>query len=352
MGAPNSAETGVPHRADTIRRDSRLKLPWPKDREFRILALDGGGIRGAFQGAFLARLEKECTTGRSISEYFDLIVGTSTGGLITCGFAVGRTATEISQLYVDQGRKIFPPRRFRLRRWLLSSRDSHQLEKLIKEIVGDNLIFESKIRFCIPSCEAKNREIYIWKTPHHPDYILDWKDPIAAAATATTAAPTFFREFSFGHFEHLDGGVYANNPALIGVAEALSAFDVAPQQVKILSIGSGDFGGPTLTDFKKRFGGLAAWHDIHEWFIHFQSIHVVGMVGLLIGPQNQIRVDPLLPGTSIALDDYDRTVEELLPSVGPTFEKHEATIRSLFLRQPVERYSPIYTDKTPPGRNA
>ena len=64
----------------------RAPLPWPDGHEFRILSIDGGGIRGIFPAAFLGGLEQRYLDGQSIAEYFDLIVGTSTGGIIASGW--------------------------------------------------------------------------------------------------------------------------------------------------------------------------------------------------------------------------------------------------------------------------
>src|SRR6185437_16192569 len=72
----------------------------------RILAIDGGGIKGAFPAAFLARVEEEL--GEPIVDYFDLIAGTSTGGIIALGLGLGLSAKEILNLYVENGRRIFP----------------------------------------------------------------------------------------------------------------------------------------------------------------------------------------------------------------------------------------------------
>ena len=90
-------------------RERRVPLPWPKDREFRILAIDGGGIRGIFPATILAGLEERYLGGASVVGYFDLIAGTSTGGIIGLGLAAGLTSAELKDLYVERGGEIFPP---------------------------------------------------------------------------------------------------------------------------------------------------------------------------------------------------------------------------------------------------
>jgi len=79
--------------------------PTESARIYKVLSLDGGGIRGVFPAAFLARLEDRI--GQPIGSYFDLIVGTSTGGIIAIGLGLGLSARDILQLYEEQGRAIF-----------------------------------------------------------------------------------------------------------------------------------------------------------------------------------------------------------------------------------------------------
>ena len=87
----------------------RVPLFWPEDRPFRILSIDGGGIRGVYPATFLAGLEQRYLGGESVARYFDLIAGTSTGGILAVGLGAGITAVELRDLYVDRGCEIFPP---------------------------------------------------------------------------------------------------------------------------------------------------------------------------------------------------------------------------------------------------
>ena len=82
------AETPA-RRSSGILQRRRVPLEWPEDRDFRILSIDGGGIRGIFPAAFLAGLEERYLSGSSVSSYFDLITGTSTGGIIGIGLGGG-----------------------------------------------------------------------------------------------------------------------------------------------------------------------------------------------------------------------------------------------------------------------
>ena len=121
----------------TIRREA---LDWPEDREFRILSIDGGGIRGIFPSGVLAELETRYLGGASIGPYFDLIVGSSTGGIIAIGLGARLSAADILRLYRDDGRDIFPPSGNpiewlkRKRRWLMHKYDRDKLEERLRTI--------------------------------------------------------------------------------------------------------------------------------------------------------------------------------------------------------------------------
>ena len=86
----------------------RRQFSWPADRDFRILSLDGGGIKGLYALGFLAELEKRALAGSPIGGYFDLIAGTSTGGIIALGLSAGHSAQELLSLYLAHGAEIFP----------------------------------------------------------------------------------------------------------------------------------------------------------------------------------------------------------------------------------------------------
>jgi Patatin-like phospholipase len=89
----------------------------------------------------------------------------------------------------------------------------------------------------VSAAETRRFEPFIFKTPHHPDYRLDWKQPMALAAKTTSAAPSFFTPVHGDGYEFVDGGIWANNPIMIGVADALACFDLRRERIRVLSLG-------------------------------------------------------------------------------------------------------------------
>ena len=164
-------------RSDTILPSRREPLPWPEDIPFKILSLDGGGIKGIFPAGILTFLEENCLNGRPIGDYFDLITGTSTGGILALGLGAGLSARALLDLYVNEGHRVFPPqqRRRGLRLWrrLLRNRyDRAALDELLQQTLGSKTLRDSRYRLLIPATEARHGDPAVFKTPHHPGRVF------------------------------------------------------------------------------------------------------------------------------------------------------------------------------------
>ena len=320
-----------PRRSAGILPRRRERLDWQSDQPFRILSLDGGGIRGIFPAALLAGLESEYLNGESVAEYFDLITGTSTGGILALGLAAGIPAAELLDLYANRGREIFPPERRKLRNLLQYFKTGYKrepLDRILGDTLGDLKLRDARARLCIPSLDGKYGEVYVFKTPHHPDFKSDGEEPMAKAAAATSAAPTFFKPVEEGYI-FADGGVWANNPIMIGLVEALSSFTTIRDGIVILSIGCGE--SPyTISRIQRRLGGKLAWSNIIFAAMHLQSMNAVGQAGLLIGRDRIIRVDPVT-GENIGLDDWERAVAVLPAAAKEAMAQYGDQIASTFL---------------------
>src|SRR5882757_5737701 len=103
-----SALSQPPRRSSGTLQGLREPLPWPEGRPFRILSIDGGGIRGILPASILTKLEERYLPGKSAGDYFDLITGTSTGGIIALALSIGLPARTILDIYLQQGAEIFP----------------------------------------------------------------------------------------------------------------------------------------------------------------------------------------------------------------------------------------------------
>lgn len=275
---------------------------------FQVLALDGGGVRGIFTAAILAGLEAD--TGQPVLDHFDLVVGTSTGGIIALALGAGLTPSEILDFYVAERETIFsgPPVWTSVRRVFRAKYGPDGLEAALKRIFGERLLGESQIALVVPSYNLGENAVYLFKTPHHPRLRRDYRVPMWAVAMATSAAPTYFRAFRLpvDEVRLVDGGVWANNPAMVGVTEAVSMFNRKLDEVRVLSIG-------TTASLKPRpsrldNGGLARWvrgTNVVEVLMAGQSAGAFAQVQHLIGPDNAFRLDPPAPPELARLDACD-----------------------------------------------
>lgn len=342
----------VPRSAGTLFR-RRVRQDWPADRDFRILSIDGGGIRGILPLAVLAELESAHLQGRSIAECFDFITGTSTGGIIALGLARGLTASHILDIYVERGDEIFPdygP----VSQWMMGKLqifrnrcDTKALHTLIDDIVGTAELWESGKRLCIPAAETRHFEPFLFKTPHHEDYCLDWCKSMALVAKTTSAAPAHFRPVQSGGYEFIDGGVWANNPIMTGVADALACFDIRREQIKVLSLGCGQT-HYEMGWARRTFGGMLTWTSLMFETMQIQSANVVGQARLIAGGDRILRIESAPTRRPIELWDWARAKSEL-PAEGARLVElfGDVAVRE-FLYGPAAPYSPVYTPNNPP----
>jgi hypothetical protein len=323
----------------------RIPQDWPKDRRFRILSLDGGGIKGLFPATVLAELERQHLADQSIARYFDLIVGTSTGGILALGLGAGLRARELAELYTRRGMDVFPPIN-RMRRWWRAGRNLLQhhyertaLEALLLDTLGAKLLGDSIVRLCIPAFEGKHSDVFVFKTPHHPDYKIDRFEPMTKVGLATSAAPTFFRPLRHNGYTLVDGGIWANNPVMLAVIEALVCFTLERDQIDVLSLGCGD--DPYLVSGLQMIaGGKLAWSDAIYAAMRLQSLAATNQARLLLGPPAVRRIDPPGNPKPILLDDFRRSVDELVPAARSAVDTLGDQVAADFLATPASRYRP------------
>ena len=304
-------------RSDGTIQHARIKQPWPKDRLFRILSIDGGGIRGVFSAAYLAEMERRFLGGRSIATCFDMVAGTSTGGIIALALAHGMSAREALQIYVDRGSRIFPGlsgwrKWWRLLRWISHPKhDQSVLRDELLSIFGDKVLNDAATRLVVPSFEGRHGEPFLYKTPHHPDYQNDRHQRFAHVALHTSAAPSYYPAIDNDGLFMIDGGIWANNPVMNALVDVLACYDVPRENIRILSLGTGE------AEFSLgegvRSGGVRHWAFLRafEAAARAQCKNALGQAFLLVGKNNVLRVDPPESSNPIALDDVQRALAEL-----------------------------------------
>ncbi|MCW5725032.1 MAG: patatin-like phospholipase family protein [Maricaulaceae bacterium] len=289
-----------------ILQKEREKLNFHNSKDFKILSLDGGGIKGLYTSAFLQHMENSLSSSESISDYFDLIAGTSTGGIIALALAAGVPASDVHDLYTHNGKKIFKPQSLGIFKPKCSAQ---ALVEILKSKLQGKKLRDVQSRLCIPSANHLTGENVIFKTPHHPDYIKDAQVWVLDVALATSAAPTFLPAHQIGKDRFLDGAVVANNPVMVALVDALSCFNIERRQIKILSISPGE--AVPEVSVSKSLGGMAMWLTAYKHFVFHGSKNADGQAGLLIGRDRLYRYMPPDHHRNINMDDYRRSLATL-----------------------------------------
>ncbi len=221
---------------------SRLRKSLP----FRILSLDGGGICGVFTATVLRSWEEK--TGRKIVEHFDMIVGTSTGGLLAIGLGLGISPVEMEQFYKTNGPDIFQTdsriRSFShsLRHWFALKFDSEKLKIAIRETYDRAPVkYQNNnylTRILVPYYNSSDDSPQLFSP--WPDSRFERDQPLGPvdAAMATSAAPTYFQPHVMNHIRAIDGGVWANSPSLVAISAAVKELKIDVDRIRLLSIGT------------------------------------------------------------------------------------------------------------------
>ncbi len=214
---------------------------------FQILSLSGGGFLGLYTVTILAELENE--TGQPLARSFDLISGTSVGGIIALALAAEVPAIEIKNAFEKNGRKIFSCRPVPTGRWsgyrdlarfaFKPKYDGKYLKKTVEQIVGEQtLIRHLRHRVLVPAVNVTKGQVQIFKTPHHASFSRDLRLRVADVAMATSAAPTYFPLAEIEDSLFVDGGLYANSPDLLALHEAQHFLKIDIADIHLLSIGT------------------------------------------------------------------------------------------------------------------
>jgi patatin-like phospholipase/acyl hydrolase len=298
-----------------------------------VLSVDGGGIRGVIPAMVLADLEER--TGRHTSELFDLIAGTSTGGIIALALTVPGpnggprwTANDLVDLYLTEGPRIFHHSIGRMLEsglGLLDEKyDAKPLEQALETYLGEAMVSQSLTDVLVTSYDLEHRSPFFFKTDHAkrtPQH--DW--PMRVAARATAAAPTYFEPEQLNAegetFALCDGGVFAANPAMCAYAEARRRHPSA--QIRLVSLGTGQLTRPLH------------YRDVRGWGLIEWARPLFDVVFDGVSDATQYELEQLLPDA-----DYTRFQVELIGASDsldvasePNLEHLEALARTLITQR-------------------
>lgn len=256
-----------------------------ENRPVRVLTLDGGGIRGVGVAEILSVIETrvKAANGKQLFEFFDLVVGTSTGGIIATALGMGLSGNELVDIYKEDASHIFKKRWFG--GFYGAKYGSEGLKKTIKKRVGDKKMKDAKTHIAVTAYDDKARKTHLLTNEvaqgssidHSKTTLPSGELNITKAIRATSAAPSFFKgkKISDGDFlgenshkgEHrkfVDGGVSANNPTRLAKAYARSLLKNGAfggnhkRKIQIVSIGTGEANALVLERESDKFGSRSS----------------------------------------------------------------------------------------------
>lgn len=316
-----------------------------KSQEIKVLSLNGGGVRGLFTISLLAKLEtiiekREQRTDVKIGEYFDLITGTSIGGILALGLASGKSARELQAKFEKSAPEIFPSTRFKFKKWITPFYPIYKSDPLyetVKSMIGDTIIFDDlDRRVMITSLNLSTGRPKFFKTPHNPMFTVDGELKLIDAAMATSAAPTYFKPHFCKDLNHYfaDGGLVSNNPSFVGIREVLIDMkddfpNAQPKDVKILNIGTLSENyciGPKTLDKKCSKGYLGLWGMGERLVLstmtanqHLQRFMLMRELKVLGISSNYFEIDETIPNeasSDITLDNASESSLKALKGLG------------------------------------
>jgi len=295
------------------------------ERRHHLLSLSGGGFRGLYGAEILSGFEKDGNDLRA-RKRFDLISGTSIGGIIATGLACDIPAKTMSEKFQENGKRIFQ-KSFGSFNGLTKSRHNQEpLKKTIAEILEDKakmtlreLGQQTKVNLFITSVDMTNGKLKLFRSY---DSEMDRADDISLldACLATSAAPVFFPPHTIDGTQYVDGGIAANAPDIIAIDEIKIIRNITEPHIHMMSIGT--MGQRPISKESPAVNpGAVAWgrkHEIFSLIIGVQEQMVVKSTQALLGASNYFRLD-YPPGRDIKLNDTEpQTVSQLMSGAKAT----------------------------------
>lgn len=305
------------------------------DKTFKILAIDGGGIRGVFAAQILKRIKEELKV--EFPKEFEIIAGTSTGSIIAGGLAIDYPVEKIVNLYKTEGKSIFHRNYSNSFNWLnwksffKSKYDCEYLKGALNNIFQDLTLSQTKTRLIIPSSDISNGNVFVFKSSYDPNFVRDNNIKLADAILASCSAPIFFNPAKVKEYLLADGGLWANNPSLVALTEAMGRrFNKRKEEIKILSLGTGmgkKYYNPK--DYRKNWG-LRQWGaGLVSTVMNLQSTNVDNIVRFILGEEERFVRLNFETDCDVALDDID-AVDNLIARADEKFTYSFDKIKKFF----------------------
>lgn len=308
------------------------------DKKFKILSIDGGGIRGIYSAIILKEIEDKFNI--KLNEHFDLIAGTSTGSILAAAIAIDLPLSEIIELYKNEGTKIFKLRMTGIMGLFKSRYDNSHLKEILAQKFQNKTLCDSSIktRLLIPTTDISNGDVHVIKSYYIPEFKRDKNRKIQDAVLSSCSAPLYFNPNKMEEYLLADGGLWANNPSLVALTEGIGKIKSTKEIEKItmdnthlLSIGTGI--GHKYYNTKNsecdNWGFLRKWNksNLVDTILNLQSINVHNTVNFMLPKSNYLRIN-FDSDKKLSLDSVD-IISELESKAVRAFTHNSENIKKL-----------------------
>jgi patatin-like phospholipase/acyl hydrolase len=293
----------------------------------RLLAIDGGGMRGLYAAHVLERIAAEFSI--VYHRDFDLIAGTSTGSIIAGALAFDIPLSKVSSLYRDCGPEIFCNRPWSIGGMLTPKYSMEPLRSALKKVFSDATLKDAKTKLLIPATDIANGTVHVFKSAYDPNFVRDSNVSVVDAIVASCSAPLFFAPAKTGYYLLCDGGLWANNPSLVVVTEALSRLEIDRRSIRLLSVGTGT--GRNYYPLGSRswlWGFVAGWgmKKFIYMLLNLQSATATNVTKLLLDDRQIVRVN-FESDRPLPLDDPS-IIDDMITRADHDFSHSSARIRA------------------------
>lgn len=291
----------------------------------RILSLAGGGYLGLFTAVVLAELEARI--GEPLGRRFDLIAGTSVGGILAIGLAYEIPMARMVEIFMNRGREVFSPRglptgtvgrMLDLSRSVLTPKYTGEaLRAELLAVLGERTLADARHRLVVPAVNVSRSLTKVFKTPHGPGSLGDEAVRAVDVAMATCAAPAYFPSIVIGPFLYADGGLFAVAPDQVALHEAEHFMGVRATRIRMLSVGTATAGYRPVSGAGSDDGAVAWLKDgrLLLTLIAVQQQHVQSMMEDRLG-ERYVRIDAPWPSTAgLGIDVATREASQTLASL-------------------------------------
>jgi patatin-like phospholipase/acyl hydrolase len=321
-----------------------------RDRQLRILSIDGGGIRGIIAAKVLARIEQ--LTKSKIADLFDVIAGTSTGGILALGLTCPgddkkpkHTAQDLLDLYVNRGAAIFTkPLMPAAEKIFWPEYSPVHLEKALADYLGEARLKDAVTRVTVTAYETERRRPFFFRSSKAAENPAEYDYLMRDVARATSAAPTYFPTHKIDttppdRYALVDGGVFANNPGMCAYVDALKEVP-STDDVVMVSLGTGSLTRPL------KYEDIKSWGEA-RWVQPLIGVMMDGVsaatdyhLAQILGGSNYFRLQTTLDVANDEMDDASGdNIQNLLLQADRLIEASSPTLTTICDRilQPARR---------------